>query len=313
MTVIRKEIEINAPVETVWRYLEDHEHLAAWLMRNDFKPEIGRDFHFYQQPSGNWDGILDCKLVELEAPRRIAFTWNANTIGVDTLVSIDLEEVEGRTKLTLIHTNWEGVLGELEQHIASHAEGWSSHLATLEKACDENVRPAPPVDWTQFRLHVAIDVEPKRVLESWTTSAGMESFFVEMMQITAPGATLREAGERACEGDHFVWRWDSGYCITGKYLSVVAGSEAVFTFGESKVRIRVSPYLKGTLLELHQFDIPDTPEDRMHVHANCRGAWVYFLTVLKTLFEHGVDGRDKTRATGASFSTYFDPNSLGRL
>jgi uncharacterized protein YndB with AHSA1/START domain len=310
MSVIRKEIEINAPIETVWRYFEDHDLLAAWLMRNDFKPEVGREFRFYKQPSGNWDGILDCKLVELEAPKRMAFTWNANSIGVDTLVSIDLEEVEGRTKLTLIHTNWEGVVGDLDQHIASHSEGWNSHLAILGKALDQDVRPAPPVDWTQFKLHVAIDAEPGRVLESWTTSAGMESFFVEMMQITSPDATLREEGEQARGGDHFIWRWDSGYCITGEYLTVVAGSEAVFTFDESKVRIEVLPYLDGTLLELQQFDIPDTPADRMHIHTNCRGAWVYFLTVLKTLFEHGVDGRDKTRATGASFSTYFDPKSL---
>jgi hypothetical protein len=35
------------------------------------------------------------------------------------------------------------------------------------------------------------------------------------------------------------------------------------------------------------------------------------MTVLKTLLENGVDGRDKTRATGASFSTYFDAESIG--
>ncbi len=310
MSVIRKEIEINAPIETVWRYLEDRDLLAAWLMRNDFKPELGREFRFYKQASGNWDGILYCKLVELAAPRRMAFTWNANSIGVDTLVSIDLEEVDGGTRLTLLHTNWDGAVGDLEQHMASHGDGWDSHLGVLQNSFDSDERPAPLVDWTQFRLHVAMDVQPDRVLESWTTAAGMESFFVEMMQVTSPGAALREGDESAQGGDHFIWRWDSGNCIVGEYLTVVPNSEAVFTFGESKVRIKVIPYLSGTLLELHQFDIPDTPADRMHIHANCRGAWVYFLTVLKTLLEHGVDGRDKTRATGASFSTYFDPASL---
>jgi uncharacterized protein YndB with AHSA1/START domain len=310
MSVIRKEIEINASIETVWGYLEDRDLLATWLMRNDFKPELDREFRFYKQPSGNWDGILDCKLVELEAPRRMAFTWNANSIGVDTLVSINLEEVDGRTKLTLLHTNWDGALGDLEQHMASHSDGWSSHLDTLKNAFDKNDRAAPPIDWTQFKLHVSIDAEPCRVLESWITAAGMESFFVEMMQITSPESTLREGGEQARAGDHFIWRWDSGRCITGEYLAVSPESEAVFTFGESKVRVAISPYLNGTLLELQQFDIPDTPEDRMHIHTNCRGAWVYFMTVLKTLIEYGVDGRDKTRATGASFSTYFDPKSL---
>ena len=84
-----------------------------------------------------------------------------------------------------------------------------------------------------------------------------------------------------------------------------------FTFGDSKVCISVQPYRKGTLTRLRQFDIPDHADARMHIHANCRGAWVYFLTVLKILLEKGVDGRDMSRETGASFSTYFNPASVG--
>ena len=32
MTVVRKEITIDAPRDAVWRYLEDPDLLAAWLM-----------------------------------------------------------------------------------------------------------------------------------------------------------------------------------------------------------------------------------------------------------------------------------------
>jgi hypothetical protein len=84
-----------------------------------------------------------------------------------------------------------------------------------------------------------------------------------------------------------------------------------FTFGESKVRIRIHPQQSGNILELCQYDMEDTEENRMHLHTNCRAAWVYFLTVLKTLLEQGIDGRDRSRATGASFSTYFDPAACG--
>ncbi len=97
----------------------------------------------------------------------------------------------------------------------------------------------------------------------------------------------------------------------GKYQKPEADNEVRFTFGESKICISVKPYRGGSLLRLKQYDIPETEEARMHIHANCRGGWVYFLTVLKTLLEKGVDGRDKTRATGASFATYFDSASVG--
>ena len=45
--------------------------------------------------------------------------------------------------------------------------------------------------------------------------------------------------------------------------------------------------------------------------SNCRAAWVYFLTALKTRIEHGIDVRDRSRTTGSSYSTYFDPRAVG--
>ena len=68
---------------------------------------------------------------------------------------------------------------------------------------------------------------------------------------------------------------------------------------------------QGTLVMLTQYDMPDDEVRRMHLHTNCRAAWAYFLMVLKTLLEQGVDGRDRTRATGSSLSTYFDPGAAG--
>jgi hypothetical protein len=98
--------------------------------------------------------------------------------------------------------------------------------------------------------------------------------------------------------------------LTGSYMPATKPNEVVFSFGESRVRIRAFSHRNGSLVQLSQYDIPDNDDARMHVHANCRGGWVYFLTCLKTFLEHGIDARDSTRETGASFSTYFDPATL---
>jgi hypothetical protein len=173
-------------------------------------------------------------------------------------------------------------------------------------------RSAPgPIDWTRFDLHVAIDAAPHAVLKSWSTIDGMESFFVQVMRITGPDGAERGETEPAHAGDRYLWRWPTGRYIRGEYLETDRDDDVCFSFGESKVRVSARPYQDGTLLRLTQFDIPDTPEARMHVHTNCRAAWVYFLSVLKTLLEHGVDGRDMSRETGASFSTWFDPAQVG--
>ena len=315
MTVVKKEITVNAPRNTVWRYFENPDLLAGWLMRNNFSGNLDEEFQFFAQPSNEWDGVLHCKLVEFDPPRKLAYTWDANDIKGDTLVTIELIEAAENTRIRLIHSNFENASVDIEPIVRSHNEGWTDHLHVLAMQLEEEVseeRQAPkPIDWAQFDLHVAINAEPERILEVWSTIDGMESFFVEMMRITRPDGVERATNEIAEPGDKFVWRWQNGRRVLGKYQKPEADNEVRFTFGESKICISVKPYRGGSLLRLKQYDIPETEEARMHVHANCRGGWVYFLTVLKTLLENGVDGRDKTRATGASFATYFDSASVG--
>jgi len=94
-------------------------------------------------------------------------------------------------------------------------------------------------------------------------------------------------------------------------LSVQGTNQIAYTFGDCNFRIEAHPYEGKTFLELVQYDMDNTPEVNMHVHTNCRAAWVYFLTNLKAVLEHGIDVRDKTRTTGSSFSTFFDPSIVG--
>lgn len=315
MTVIRKEITLGAKRASVWRYLEDPNLLAAWLMRNNFSGRVGEGFQFFSRPARDWDGVLQCRLLEMDPPKKIAFTWDADDVGAETLVTIELFEEGDSTRLRLLHTNFEHAAGDVEKIVRRHDDGWEDHLGILRKQVlqeqDEDGESPLPIDWTRFDLHVYIEAAPRRTLDAWATIDGMESFFVELMRITGPDGEERRPDEQASAGDHYTWRWPTGRYVQGLYLEPEASDQVVFTFGDSKVRVTAKPYSGGTLLRLRQFDIPDTEQARMHVHANCRAAWVYFLSVLKTLLEQGVDGRDMTRETGASFSTYFDPRAVG--
>lgn len=252
-------------------------------------------------------------MVECDPPRRLSFTWNANSIGVDTLVTIDLEASGEGSLVRLLHTNWEGASGDIERHYESHSSGWDDHLWVLARqVAAESVGVAPPsIDWTQFTLYAAIDAPAAHIFEAWATSGGMESFFVEMMAIHAADGRLLASDETVGPGCRYVWRWDSGALASGEFIEVVADRSVDFTFGEARVRVALHPQEQGTLVALTQYDMPDDEVSRMHLHTNCRAAWVYFLSVLKTLLERGVDGRDRTRATGSSFSTYFDPGAAG--
>jgi len=315
MTVIEKKISIRAPRKVVWRYFSDANLLAAWLMRNNFSAVVGQEFQFFAQSSSDWSGQLNCRLLEYDPPNRIAFTWDANNIGAETIVTIELSDLGKLTGVRLIHADFENATGDVGRLLESHDAGWLDHLSVLKRQAEEDVSASPTqkavFDWSSFQLHVAIQAEPEQVMKHWSTIHGMENFFVEMMRITGPGGKERMGEESAQAGDDYVWRWHNGRRLNGKYLPAGSNGEVQFTFGEATVAVSAIAYQGGSLLRLWQFDIPDTEEAHMHIHNNCRAAWVYFLTVLKVLLEYGIDARDKTRETGASFATHFDPVSLG--
>lgn len=89
------------------------------------------------------------------------------------------------------------------------------------------------------------------------------------------------------------------------------GRAVSFTFGGTKVEVRIHAQEGGAAVELVQSGMKDDLETHMRQFVACRGGWIYFLTILRGVMEHGIDTRDKRRATAASFSVDFDPRTIG--
>ncbi len=63
------------PPPAVWRALTEPALLARWLMENDIRPEVGHRFTFRAPPVAGWDGVVHCEVLEVDAPRRLRYTW----------------------------------------------------------------------------------------------------------------------------------------------------------------------------------------------------------------------------------------------
>jgi uncharacterized protein YndB with AHSA1/START domain len=95
--------------EQVWVVLTDPVALGEWLMPNDFQPVIGHRFQFRTKPAPGFDGIVDCEVLELDPPRRLAFSWAGG--GVDTVVTFNLAPHAASTRMVMEQTGFRGLRG----------------------------------------------------------------------------------------------------------------------------------------------------------------------------------------------------------
>lgn len=88
----------KAPIQVVWDTVSTADGLSLWFMPNDFTPQEDSEFQL-ESPFGP----SPCKLLDIEAPYRLSFSWDTE----GWIVSFVLKETEsGDTEFTLIHGGW---------------------------------------------------------------------------------------------------------------------------------------------------------------------------------------------------------------
>ena len=124
MGEIRLEAIYPDPVAAVWQALTDPVELGHWLMENDFAPVVGHVFSFKTSPAPGFDGVVRCKVLEIEPERRLSYSWVGG--GQETTVTWSLAPHGNGTAVTLVHSGFSGARGFIVQQILG--SGWKSKL-----------------------------------------------------------------------------------------------------------------------------------------------------------------------------------------
>jgi uncharacterized protein YndB with AHSA1/START domain len=103
---LRFEQVYPCPIEVVWEAITDPTAISEWLMPNDFKPEVGHEFELTCKPIGTWNGIVKCKVLHVDPPRELAYTWEMGKIATE--LRFTLEPIETGTRLLLVHSGFQG-------------------------------------------------------------------------------------------------------------------------------------------------------------------------------------------------------------
>jgi uncharacterized protein YndB with AHSA1/START domain len=101
------EFDLPHPPEKVWRALVDPVLLAEWLLPvAGLQLEAGAAFTFKTQPFPDWDGTVNCRMVEIEAHRKISYTWVVGEMELDTVVTFTLTPTVSGTRLSLVQSGF---------------------------------------------------------------------------------------------------------------------------------------------------------------------------------------------------------------
>ena len=114
------EWDLEHPPQKVWRALTDPVLLTEWLLPVfDLELAQGAAFTFRTQPHPGWDGVVNCKILEIDEPRRISYAWAVPFL--DTVVTFTLAPTASGTRLSLVQS---GFKPEQKQEFGGARYGW---------------------------------------------------------------------------------------------------------------------------------------------------------------------------------------------
>ena len=126
------ERELPHPPEKIWRAITRPHLIEEWLMKNDFKPEVGHRFNMTRTPKPDFEIVVDCEVLAVEPCRVLSYTWCA--LDLEGVVTWTLTPTETGTHLRVEQS---GFRPDQKRAFGGANAGWKQVLAKLEQILAE--------------------------------------------------------------------------------------------------------------------------------------------------------------------------------
>lgn len=150
-------------------------------------------------------------------------------------------------------------------------------------------------DWTTFTKKIAIKSKLSDIYDAWTQPSEIEKWFLSNAVFTnAEGRSISRL-QHIEKGFAYEWNWYL-YDITerGKITEANGENFIQFTFaGNCLVDIRLSVQEDHVVVQLTQKNIPTDDTSKKRIRLGCESGWSFFLVNLKSVYEGGIDLRNK--------------------
>lgn len=125
----------QAPASQVWKALTDKFEMKLWYFDlPEFKPEVGTEFRFMGGPAEDRQYQHICQVTEVIPDQKIAYSWRYDGYEGNTLVTFELFDEGGQTRLKLTHEGLETFPADNPDFAKENfAEGWTWIIGTSLK------------------------------------------------------------------------------------------------------------------------------------------------------------------------------------
>jgi len=150
-------------------------------------------------------------------------------------------------------------------------------------------------DWTAFTLKIAIKASLDDIYNAWSKADEIEKWFLRDAEFADENGLILNKNQNALKGDKYKWRWYLYNDVELGSVLVANGTNFFqFTFaGECIVEIHLKQEYEYVIVELTQKDIPTDEDSKRNIRLGCHGGWSFYLINLKSVYEGGLDLRNK--------------------
>ncbi len=152
-------------------------------------------------------------------------------------------------------------------------------------------------DWSRFAVRINTKVPHDKLYKAWATRGGLEEWFLRIAEFKKPDGTLRSNNELIQEGDTYRWLWfgwPDSVVEEGEVISANGKDFFSFRFGKAGIVDVILKAEEGeSIVELVQHDIPTDDEAIKNWHIGCKTGWTFYLANLKSIYEGGLDLRNR--------------------
>jgi len=152
-------------------------------------------------------------------------------------------------------------------------------------------------DWSRFVVRINVNADLDALYKAWATKDGIERWFLRQSDYETADGQFRDGNSLVTVGDKYTWRW-YGYPDTtierGEILEANAKDVFKFRFGKAgDCLVTISKHKGETIVELVQENIPTDEKGKQNYHIGCKGGWTFYLANLKSIYEGGIDLRNR--------------------